>query len=361
MSRLLRIVHILKYSPERIGGVEKYSNFLLESLSDKTIENNALYSHIGSNAFRKRHATSINNTYFYEMFTLLNIFRQPISFLPIFSSFLTRSSIIFVHVPNPFLLIQLFLFKLIFPNFRLIVVHHGDLKKGVFINSFNSCLMRFPGFVSDLIYLSEEHLLRSKEISLLNVPKHFVPLPAVIRSRNLSEKVRRVGFLGRLEKWKGVDYLLHSATYFPDLEFLVGGSGSDELRLRKLSVSLGLSNVRFLGEISPEEKDSLFFDLIDILVLPSISRRESFGISVYEAMERSIPTICSDLDSGVQELIGDGCSLTFAPRDVQGLVRCLHEMQDIKRRAFVVERASSKLSSRTPKSYKDLVSYLSLK
>jgi rhamnosyl/mannosyltransferase len=66
-----------------------------------------------------------------------------------------------------------------------------------------------------------------------------------------------------------------------------------------LAYNLGLSNrVRFVGETSDEELRA-WYHACDVLVLPSVSRQEAFGMVQLEAMLAGHPVVSTDLKTGV--------------------------------------------------------------
>ncbi|HEY2112807.1 MAG TPA: glycosyltransferase, partial [Dongiaceae bacterium] len=90
---------------------------------------------------------------------------------------------------------------------------------------------------------------------------------------------------------------------FPNLVYLVGGSGPDRPRLEAKAKALGLADrVIFAGRISEEEKLA-HYHLADAYVMPS--RGEGFGIVILEAMAAGIPAMGSRVD-GSREALLDG-------------------------------------------------------
>lgn len=86
------------------------------------------------------------------------------------------------------------------------------------------------------------------------------------------------------------------------IELLIGGTG-DEARLRELIDSYGLKEtVRYFGWLDEEGKHRLLSHS-DVFVHPS--RFESFGISILEAMNYSLPIITTDT-GGIPDLVTNG-------------------------------------------------------
>ncbi|NKB28872.1 MAG: glycosyltransferase [Rhodobacteraceae bacterium] len=99
---------------------------------------------------------------------------------------------------------------------------------------------------------------------------------------------RRVAFLGRLDRMKGVDLVLQAAA-------LVGGTqlriaGPDPIGLRAALTNAGLvgPGVQFVGPLDDAAKWA-FLAGADVLVAPSL--HESFGIAVAEALDVGTPVI----------------------------------------------------------------------
>lgn len=108
-----------------------------------------------------------------------------------------------------------------------------------------------------------------------------------------------LGFLGRLEAAKGIDWLLRSLGTYPDLaafELLVAGTGAPPY-LAALEAEQYPFSVRFIGEVTP----SAYFPEIDLLVVPS-QWEEPFGRVVIEAAVAGVPSLVSD-KGGLPELI----------------------------------------------------------
>jgi phosphatidylinositol alpha-1,6-mannosyltransferase len=108
------------------------------------------------------------------------------------------------------------------------------------------------------------------------------------------------------ERYKGVDTVIKVLPTvihrFPDLQYIVVGSGSDLDRHKQLAAERGLTDrVRFLGSIS-DTKLRACYAACNVFVLPSSS--EGFGIVYLEAMRYAKPVIAAN-SGGAPEVVKD--------------------------------------------------------
>ena len=134
----------------------------------------------------------------------------------------------------------------------------------------------------------------------------------------LNEESVNILFVGRMERKKGIQYLLRALSIIDredDINFnlfLVGeGSYSDELR--NITSKLELPNVHFMGRVSDDELDYLYKSS-DIFIL--LSQSEAYGIVVAEALAHGLITIVSNT-TALSEFAGEsGCIGVDYPPDV---------------------------------------------
>lgn len=128
----------------------------------------------------------------------------------------------------------------------------------------------------------------------------------------LSPERRLITYAGRLDRQKGVEWLLRIASRFlnelPQHDLLIVGDGPRAARLRRLATQLGLeARVRFVGW---QGNVPGILAISDLVVLPSAW--EGMPRVVLEAMACQRPVVATDVE-GVRELLGPLAEAQIAP------------------------------------------------
>jgi rhamnosyl/mannosyltransferase len=105
-------------------------------------------------------------------------------------------------------------------------------------------------------------------------------------------------FVGRLVPYKGVDVLLRALPHVPGTVVLVG-EGPLRGALGHLAAELSVGDrVRFVGAL-PHDDLVAHLHAADVMVLPSVTRNEAFGLVQIESHACGVPVVSTDLPSGV--------------------------------------------------------------
>jgi rhamnosyl/mannosyltransferase len=132
-------------------------------------------------------------------------------------------------------------------------------------------------------------------------------------------------FVGQMRHYKGVDDLLAAMRAVPaPARLRLAGDGPMRARWEALGRSLGLGErVEFLGQV-PDEALPALYRSADVLVLPSTSRAEAFGMVLLEAMASGLPCVTTEVGSGTSYVVQDGVTgLVVPPRDPAALASAL--------------------------------------
>ena len=128
-----------------------------------------------------------------------------------------------------------------------------------------------------------------------------------------------IGTAGPLEEVKGLAFFLQAARHvldeFPEVEFLVAGSGPEEHNLRQLVRSLGIGrHVTFVSNLYGFREP---LRAMDIFCLPSL--QQGLGTIMLEAMAWGRPIVASRV-GGISSAIDDGkTGLLVPPADSKAL------------------------------------------
>ncbi len=125
-----------------------------------------------------------------------------------------------------------------------------------------------------------------------------------------------IGFVGRVETYKGVQTLIEAMTHIPartPLRLVIAGTGDDARNLRAIEAAVAKDpRIELVGAL-PHDGIPAFLDSIDILAVPS-RWMETGPIVVLEAQAMGVPVMGSNL-GGIAERIRDGIDGWLLPFD----------------------------------------------
>ncbi len=252
-----------------------------------------------------------------------------------------RADVIHLHHPHSLADVAYALRPSLAP---LVVTQHAD---------YPSAKYKLPGWYAlrsaeAIVVPSSAHIALSRELK--GFERKVAVIPFGIDERRwelvpppLPGNPPRALFIGRLERWKGVDFLLRALAQVPDLRLDIIGTGPERNRLETLARALAVTDrARFWGEYPDEDLPRRMADA-DFLVLPSVTVDEMFGMVLLEAMAAGRPVITTNVPSGVREVNEAGVTGIEVPmRDVDalaGAMRTLAEDPDLRERMGAAGRA----------------------
>jgi glycosyltransferase involved in cell wall biosynthesis len=179
----------------------------------------------------------------------------------------------------------------------------------------------------------------------VRVVSHGVDLrPRALKTRSDGGPLR-VLFVGQMRGYKGVDWLIRAVAGRPEIELTLIGNGPQRAEFERLAATMGADNVRFLGRVSDEVLHAEY-DRNDVVVLPSVTRAEAYGLVTLEGMAAGCVPVVSDLP-GVRDLAED-VGIVVPPRDEVALREALLGLAaDEPRRKELGRLARRKAEGRT--------------
>jgi glycosyltransferase involved in cell wall biosynthesis len=238
-------------------------------------------------------------------------------------------------------------FKILCPSYNLVA--QGEACEACRGGAFRHVVTTkcYPGFGARIMLATEAYVHRwlgtyRKCVDLFLAPSQFVRdkfvehgwerekfavLPHFQQIHPLRESQREDApllYFGRLSAEKGVDDLLRSMQKLPYIRLIIAGDGPQRGELQELAVSLGLSNVEFVGYVGQAERDALIARS-RFTVLPSHAY-ETLGKTILESYAEGRAVVASDLGSR-RELIDEGeTGLLYRTGDVDDLAAAIHAL-----------------------------------
>lgn len=132
----------------------------------------------------------------------------------------------------------------------------------------------------------------------IGIDESFYPAPPSPSSATWQQQLGEgfVLFVGVLRHYKGLHTLIDAAKK-TSATIVIAGSGPLEQELKNQAGAAKLSNIHFVGRVSEADKQILY-TLCGMVVLPSNSRAEAFGISLVEGLIYKKPLISTRLGTG---------------------------------------------------------------
>jgi len=126
-----------------------------------------------------------------------------------------------------------------------------------------------------------------------------VDLDKIRRAKRLELDEVFMLYLGRLDRYKNVQFAIRAMKYLPeDFHFYIGGAGDYTFELKSLIEGLNLEErVKLLGFV-PEEDKYRWMKSCDVFV--NLSSVEAFGITVLEALAAGVPVVVN-AEGGLSE------------------------------------------------------------
>jgi glycosyltransferase involved in cell wall biosynthesis len=349
----LSVLHIGKFYRPHTGGMETHLAHLVSHQSSRmSVEV------LVANDWSENQVEVLDGAKIIRLASFGTVASQPLCpWLP-FAIAGRQDALVHLHLPNPWAA-QAYLMSR--HKGKLIVSHHADMLGRPFLRTlvdpFVRSVMRRAGAI---IVTSKRYLESSDELVPFRHKCHVVPLGIDVDAL-LPDRPMEVGKIqakygnrlllavGRLVPYKGFEFLL-AAMKHVDATLLLIGTGPLERELREFVNVLGIAHkVHLLGHID----DTLpYYKAAKMLVFPSVSRAESFGLVQVEAMAAGVPVVNTEIDSGGPEVsVHDRTGITVPPRDplaLAGAIKLLLENEEarLKYAQAAFARARQEFSAR---------------
>lgn len=241
----------------------------------------------------------------------------------------------------------------------VVYTHHSDLNiPGLALPCavYNRLTRRLAGF-SDAVVVSSD-AYREKIGIEGGAPVHVVPWGVstdgklVARTSARDDAPLRVLFVGQMRPYKGLHVLLDAVSGQSGLLLNVVGDGAMRPEIERRLATEGFTNVSLRGRL-PDAELWAEYAANDVIVLPSTTTAEAYGLVLVEGMAAGCVPVASDLP-GVRE-VASRSGLVVAPGDVDGLRAALlglhHDRVDLARRSLLGESIGAGSARETAAAY----------
>jgi glycosyltransferase involved in cell wall biosynthesis len=303
----VKILHLGKYYYPYAGGMESVVKDLCEGLFEKGHDVTVLCSHDKASLEEE----VINGVKVVRVPRTGVLFGQNIN--PSLYFHLQRLSkdadLVHVHCPHP----QAESLALSLPkDVPVVATYHSDVVR-------QKTLLKFykPVFNSFLkrvkkVYVPTQNHIDYSQFLIHNRQKCEI-IPFGIREAHLKSSDSNLNFarefrakhgpyalfVGRLVGYKGLPVLVEAAKKV-DKKVVIVGDGPDRSKIEQMIKDEGLEDkVIMMGKVTDDDAFVGLYHGCEMLVLPSVTPNENFGVVQLEAMACSKPVVTTNLKSGV--------------------------------------------------------------
>jgi rhamnosyl/mannosyltransferase len=332
----MKVLNIVKYYYPSVGGMETYVRQLCSGIRKHEIEPSVLT--INNIARIKTAWERIDQVPVRRVACQLRLFSQPVSlsFGQEMRHLISKTDLVHLHCPFP----NAEMLSNSFAQKALIVTWCADpanTRWRKLFPLFRSPLIRVIERARKIILIGPNLLEHSPTLQPYQHKCDVIPLAyshvkgaeTISTVRKLNQARPSILFVGKLRKYKGVEYLIRALQHLPEVVLRVVGNGEELSNLRRLTNKLGIdSRVTFLVNV-PNEHLPVEYKNANLFVLPSIDASEAFGIVQAEAMSYGLPVINTDLPSSVPFVSLNGVTgITVPPSDPVALAAAIKKLCD---------------------------------
>lgn len=326
----LRVLHVGKFYPPTMGGIETHLQNLCNELRD-LVDVNVLVS----NAGRETVEEVVEGVPVTRVGTKITLAAAPVSPGLVWRLRRDTADIVHLHHPNP---IAVLAYLISGHRGKLVVSYHSDIVRQKALGMlFQPFLDRAMRWADAIIAASPNYLATSPLLQAHKDRCHLLPYGIPHRqfeqcTETAVEELRQrygqrlVIAVGRLVYYKGFDILIQAMKDVSG-SLLIVGDGPLRGELQSAVRRMGLEDrVHFCGQV---EDVVPYYHAAAVFVLASVARSEAFGIVQLEAMASGLPVVNTSLDSGVPFVSIHGVTgLTVPPGDAVALAQAISTLLD---------------------------------
>lgn len=332
----MKVVQLVKYYDPCQGGMETVVKNLVEGVADCSDD-------ITFTVYANNHLQSFTRVK--KIFGKITVLKEITPFFlksqplnlryPALKKLIEENDVIHHHYPFPTMEISLLRYFKKFENKKLVITWHANIKNSrwSWIEKFYNPVIKKLLDRAEYIIVTSPQLFEASDVlkdykdKTKVIPLSFDPKYKISVGKKMPEnRDFELLFVGKLRKYKGVEYLVEAIQNLT-IRLTIVGNGEELEILRGQVDFLGLKEqVRFVVNASDEELSQIY-QASDLFVLPSINEAEAFGVVQLEAMANGLPVINTNLDSGVPFVsLNDFSGITVEPKCSKSLKSAIEKI-----------------------------------
>jgi len=334
----MKILSVSKLYYPWTGGVEKIVQQVTEGIKEKAdFESEVLCCQ----AKGERKIETVNGVKVFRASSWRIFLGMPLSFdfFRLFKELSQKADLIDFHHPFPLGDLAFFLFR---PKAKLIVHYHSDIVRQNFFGFLIKPLISHTLKKAERILVSNPNLIKSSpylkkiqwKCQLIPFGVNLEEIKQCLDEAEIGEIKKKykefVLFVGRLNYYKGIDYLIEAMKDIK-VNLVIIGEGKQEKLLKKKTKDLEIENKVFFLPTQERKKLINFYKVSEVFVLPSIFKSEAFGIVLIEAMACGTPVVSTELGTGTSWVnINRKTGFVAPPRNSKALKETISKILENK-------------------------------
>lgn len=176
--------------------------------------------------------------------------------------------------------------------------------------------------VSEILVLNRKSFAVAEQLTNTHIQvfPNFIDYGYLLEERkSINSVLNNVIYVGHVQNSKGSREILEAAKSTPEINFILVGPVSDEIKECVIP-----SNVSLVGSKTPEEVKE-YLKSADVFVFPSYT--EGFSMSMLEAMSSALPIIATDVGANVDMIENQG-GLIIESHSSKAIINALELMKE---------------------------------
>lgn len=354
----MKVAMVMPYLPPKIGGRELWIKWMTPELLKRDVDVAIFAANVQDYHKYRRKSGVLEWKYkgikktakVYLANTLYNNDKYSTPFIipPYLKLIKENPDIVHLHEPNVFVTTMLGGFAKFFMGKKVLLHCHSDAFKWKGMPWFVKPIITAYGWLywlklrfSDLILVvSREYMENSCYLSRFKqkatvFPMSLAPTFKQLPDKDVQKLKKREGipadkkvvmYIGRIDPRKGINYLVDAVNEIKDVFLLVVGSGDEKSRKELVEQVKRLNmqkRVKFVPTVMQEGLND-YYNMGDVLALPTNDLTETFGVVLLEAWAVKKPVVVTDIPAPKKMVEGCNGGLVarrMNPRDIAEKLR----------------------------------------